>query len=110
MSTNRTDFRTRTTVRTEPLSPTFNDQGPWVSDLHSSFGHGQCQSTVGFQDHPCAGSPAWYVELEILEYPVANPRWEGKLCNACLAGWEVWAVEEPAAIHVLSVNPIVSGE
>jgi len=51
----------------------------------------------------------WYVELEILEYPVANPLWEGKLCNACLSGWKVWAMEEPEVIHVISMTPVVSG-
>ena len=100
---------TKVATGVAPQPYTSTDQDPWVSDLHSSFGQGECQSTVGFDDHSCAGTPHWYVELEVLAYPVANTLWEGKLCNACLAGWEEWAAEEPEAIRVLSVNPILSG-
>ena len=87
-----------------------SDQDPWVADLHGSSADGECQSTIGFDDHPCAGTPQWYVRLEILGYQAANPLWEGKLCNACLAGWTAWAAEEPNAVRVLSVDPIVTGE
>ena len=83
---------------------------PWVSDLRSSFGSHECQSTVGFEDRPCEGFPQWYVQLKISEYSVANPEWEGKLCNPCLAGWREWANHEPGAIRVISIQPIVAGD
>lgn len=70
---------------------------------------GLCESTVAFDDHPCTGSPACLVQLEIRHYEVANPHWEGKLCSSCLVGWRAWAEEEPAAIQVVSVTPIASG-
>ena len=59
---------------------------PWVADLHSESADEGCQSSVAFDDHPCTGSSRWYVQIEIHDYPVANPRWEGKLRDACLAG------------------------
>lgn len=86
------------------LSPT---QDPWVSDLESSFTPGDCQSTVGFDDHPCAGDPMHYVQIEVWQERVANPRWEGKLCDPCLTGWLEWAAEEPTAVRVVSVELIV---
>jgi hypothetical protein len=85
-----------------------SETDPWVSDLHSGFAEGQCQSTVGFDNHPCEGGPTWYVELEVQDQPVANPQWEGKLCNACLAGWIEWSSEDPDSVVVVSVNPIIS--
>lgn len=88
--------------------PTISED-PWVSDLDSSFAAGECQSTVGFDNHPCEGAPRWYVELEVWENAVANPRWEGKLCNSCLAGWLEWASEEPDKVRAVSVSPIVTG-
>lgn len=81
----------------------------WVSDLQSGFRDGECQSTVSFDDHPCAGAARWYAQLEIRMDSVASPHWEGKLCDSCLAGWRDWADEEPAAIRVVSVHPIVPG-
>jgi hypothetical protein len=92
----------------EPVSPVLSREEPWVSDLHSSFAEGDCQSTVGFDDHPCAGTPRWYVELEVWDHSVANPRWEGKVCNPCLTGWLEWAEEEPDGVKVVSVNPIIA--
>lgn len=92
-----------------PATAPVISEDPWVSDLDSAFASGECQSTVGFDNHPCEGAPQWYVELEVWGQPVANPRWEGKLCNACLAGWLEWAAEEPDAVRVVSVNPIVAG-
>lgn len=83
---------------------------PWVADLNSAFAPDGCQSTVGFDDHPCDVTPQWYVEVEIHQYAVANPNWEGKLCNSCLSGWLEWASQEPDAIRVVSVNPIVTGD
>lgn len=91
-----------------PATPTLSREEPWVADLQSSFAAGDCQSTVGFDDRPCAGTPQWYVELEVWGQPVANPRWEGKLCQPCLTGWLEWAGEEPEAVKVVSVNPIVA--
>ena len=96
-------------VKPPAVAPLDFDDDPWVSDLQGGSQDGSCQSTTGFSDHPCAGSQQWYVQLEMLEYRVANPRWEGKMCNSCLLGWRDWAAEEPDAIHVLSVSPIVSG-
>lgn len=84
------------------------EQDPWVADLHTSTGHDECQSTVGFDDFACTVSPQWYVQLETLGYQVANSRWEGKLCNACLTGWLAWATEEPDAVRLITVNPILS--
>lgn len=92
-----------------PRVAVVTDQEPWVSDLRSTFRPGECQSTVGFDDHPCADSARWYVQLEIHVGSPANPYWEGRLCNPCLAGWRDWEAEEPAAIRVMSVDPIVSG-
>lgn len=63
---------------------------------------------MGFDDHPCDNQPAHYVQLEIWGYPVANPRWEGKLCRPCLAGWRQWAAEEPEAILIISTSGIVT--
>ena len=83
---------------------------PWVADLSSESRSGECQSTIGFDNQPCVGDSAHYVELEIRGYPVANPRWEGKLCPACLTGWQEWAVEEPDAIRIVSIHPIVWGD
>ena len=85
------------------------EEGPWVSDLHSSNNSGECQSTVEFDSHACEGTPQWYVELEMSALAAANPRWEGKLCNGCLAGWREWAQEEPDRVRVVSVHPIVAG-
>lgn len=93
-------------VMPDLLTPIAED--PWVADLHGNSGR-DCQSTVAFDDHPCGGTPRWYVELEILEYKVANPRWEGKVCSACLRGWQEWAVEESDAITVVSITPISGG-
>lgn len=93
----------------KPHKNATTDADPWVSDLDSSFAPGDCQSTVGFDIHPCDATPKWYVEIEIDEYAVANPRWEGKLCNSCLSGWLEWAAEEPHSVRVMSVNPIVRG-
>lgn len=92
----------------EPATPALSREEPWVADLQSSFAAGDCQSTVGFDDRRCAGTAQWYVELEVWGQPVANPRWEGKLCNPCLTGWLEWAAEEPDAVKVVSVNPIVA--
>jgi hypothetical protein len=87
-------------------SETHTASDPWVSDLHSATSETACESTVGFDDFPCTGSPLSYVELEVLEYQVSRPRWEGKLCSACLSGWQAWSAEEPEVIRVLSVAPI----
>ncbi len=83
--------------------------GPWVSDLHSSNESGECQSTVDFDGSPCEGTPHWYVELQMSALGAANPRWEGKLCGACLEGWLEWAREEPERVQVVSVHSIVTG-
>lgn len=93
-----------------PAAQTAITDDPWVADLDSSFAPGECQSTVGFDDHACEGAPRWYVELEVREYEVANPRWEGKLCNSCLAGWLEWSAEDADAVEVVSVSPIVTGD
>ncbi len=85
------------------------EDGPWVSDLHSPNEPGECQSTVDFDGHPCEGTPNWYVELQISALGAANPRWEGKLCNACVEGWLEWAKEEPERVQVVSVHPIITG-
>ncbi|CAM3450016.1 hypothetical protein NODU109028_17490 [Nocardioides dubius] len=82
---------------------------PWVADLHNDPDEGDCQSTVDFTGHPCTDVATWYVQLEIQSYPVANPRWEGKLCEPCLAGWRDWAEAEPHGVRVVSVTPIVAG-
>lgn len=94
----------------EPGSLTTADEVPWVADLEGSAGPTDCQSTVGFDDQPCDGAPAWYVQLELWGQVAANPRWEGKLCNPCLAGWQEWAAEEPDSVNVVSVHPIRSGD
>ena len=94
----------------DPDTRPISEEGPWVSDLHGSNEPGECQSTVGFDDRPCEGSQHWYVELEISALGAANPRWEGKLCNACLKGWREWAEEEPDTVAVISVHPIVAGD
>ena len=93
----------------DPAMRPMSEEGPWVSDLHSSNDSGECQSTVEFDSHACEGTPQWYVELEMSALAAANPRWEGKLCNACLAGWREWAQEEPDRVRVVSVHPIVAG-
>ena len=71
----------------DPAMQPMSEEGPWVSDLHSSYEPGECQSTVEFDSHACEGTPQWYVELEMSALAAANPRWEGNLCRACLAGW-----------------------
>lgn len=76
---------------------------PAVIELSDVSG---CRSTVGFDDHTCTDSSDWFVELEIRQYEVASPLWEGPLCGACLAGWREWEAEEPDAIQVLSATPI----
>ena len=93
----------------DPAMQPMSEEGPWVSDLHSSHDSGECQSTVGFDSYECEGTAQWYVELEMSALAAANPRWEGKLCNACLAGWREWAQEEPDRVRVVSVHPIVAG-
>jgi len=94
----------------DPANRPISEEGAWVSDLHSSFDSGECQSTVGFDNHTCEGTFHWYVELEMSAHAVANPRWEGKLCSECLAGWREWAEEEPDQVQVVSVHhPIVTG-
>lgn len=94
-----------------PLAvPRLVHNDPWVADLSSESSAGECQSTIEFDNHPCESDSAHYVELEIQGYPVANPRWEGKLCQACLTGWQEWAIEEPDAIRVVSIHPIVMGD
>ena len=35
------------------------EEGPWVSDLHGSYEPGECQSTVGFNSHPCEETSRW---------------------------------------------------
>ncbi len=82
---------------------------PWVADLDSAFADGECQSTVGFDNHTYSGAPQCYVQLEVREQGVANAHWAGKLCNPCLVGWLEWAAEAPGTIKVVSVNPIVVG-
>ena len=69
-----------------PATRLIGEDGPWVADLHGSDDSGECQSSVGFDSHPCEGTPHWHVELEVAALAAANPRWEGKLCDACLAG------------------------
>jgi len=91
-----------------PATRPMGEEVPWVSDLHSSNDSGECQSTVGFDSHACEGTSQWYVELEMLALAAANPRWEGKLCNACLAGWREWAQKEPDRVQIVSVHPIVT--
>jgi hypothetical protein len=91
------------------LEPDTRDD-PWVADLRGSSADGDCQSTVGFEDRTCEGEAHWYAELEAHMDGVANPRWEGKLCHSCLAGWREWAAEEPLAVRIVSVHPIVRGE
>lgn len=93
----------------DPAMRPMGEEGPWVSDLHSSNDSGECQSTVEFDSHECEGTAQWYVELEMSALAAANPRWEGKLCNGCLAGWREWAQEEPDRVRVVSVHPIVAG-
>lgn len=88
-----------------PLPKT--DAEPWVADLRGDLSPDGCQSPVGFGDRSC-GDPHWYAELHV-GYAPTNPRWEGRLCEPCLAGWNDWAREEPDEIHVLSVNRIVTG-
>lgn len=95
---------------TLPKPTLFAQDDPWVADLSSDLKSSDCQSTIGFDNHPCEGAPAHYVELEIRGYPVANPRWEGKLCQACLTGWHEWSIEEPDSIRILSIHRIVMDE
>lgn len=92
-----------------PALVPLTDTDPWVADLHGSSDASDCQSTVGFEDHPCLDAAHWYAVIDVREYTVGNPRWEGKVCDACLAGWREWAAEEPAAIAVVSVHPIAAG-
>jgi hypothetical protein len=100
---------TPTAPALDPATRPIMQEGPWVSDLHSSYELGECQSTVDFDSSPCQGTPLWYVELQMSALGAANPRWEGKLCNACLEGWLAWANEEPERLQVISVHPIVTG-
>ena len=99
-----------TQVRPDLGTQLSTDTDPWVADLHGGGDENDCQSTIGFDTHPCDGTPRFYVELETLGYSVANPRWEGKLCRPCLAGWVEWEEEEPASVRVISVNPIIAGD
>jgi hypothetical protein len=92
----------------QPVLEVSTTVDPWVSDLNGSFQSDDCQSTVGFDSHPCDSTPLYYVELNVVLTGLANPRWEGKLCNPCLVGWFEWATEVPEGVQVVSVNPIVS--
>lgn len=94
----------------DPVTVPAVGEDPWVADLDGESAHDNCQSTVGFSNRICDGSPRWYAQLEVWEYDVANPRWEGKLCDPCLAGWREWAAEDPEAIRVVSVNPVITGD
>ena len=85
------------------------DTDPWVADLRGGTGDSDCQSMVGFDNHPCDDTADYYVELETPGYAVDNPRWEGKVCRSCLAGWVEWEREEPTNVRVISVNPIIAG-
>jgi len=94
----------------EPLHGLSPDHDPWVADLNGSFTPTECQSTVAFDNHLCNATPYYYVELQLQQHPVANPRWEGKLCTACLAGWLEWSAEDTEGVRIVSVNPIVTGQ
>ena len=93
----------------DPATRLIGEDGPWVADLHGSDDSGECQSSVGFDSHPCEGTPHWHVELEVAALAAANPHWEGKLCDDCLAGWREWAKEAPVSVRVVSVHPIAIG-
>ena len=93
----------------DPATHLIGENGPWVADLHGSYESGECQSSVGFDSHPCEGTPHWHVELEVSALAAANPHWEGKLCDDCLAGWREWAMEAPVSVRVVSVHPIAIG-
>lgn len=93
---------------TSTLPDTSED--PWVADLADPDSHPYCQSTVEATEHPCETTPKYYAQIEVWCHPVANPRWEGKLCNNCLTGWLEWAALNPEGIRVVSVHPIVAGD
>lgn len=82
---------------------------PWVADLCDGSGECSCRSMVAFDNFPCIELAQWYVLLDIYEPKAASPRWEGKLCNPCLAGWMEWSNEAPQTARVVSVNPIILG-
>lgn len=98
---------TCSTPASSPLSGVSIQGDTWVADLHSALAPGECQSTVGFDDHECDGAPRYYVELQMVNYNLEKARWEGKLCSPCLAGWAQWVEEEPESVQVVSVNPII---
>lgn len=94
----------------DPVTVPAVGEDPWVADLADPDSHPYCQSTVVATDYRCEHIPKYYAQIEVWSYPVANPRWEGKLCNNCLTGWLEWAAFHPEGIKVVSVNPIVTGD